>query len=380
MNCLSRIKDSLKNVAVTLVLALGSAISSSALASDIEIQGFASLVAGAVVEGDRSVPLTANSDVNCPCVVTDWSNNGIYEGSSWTTKPDTKAGIQLPYKATDNLSFIAQAITRGVEPKPELSWAFLDYQLNDAWSVSLGRKRLPMYYYSEFQDVGFAYPWITPPGELYGWETTNYNGASVRYKGNINSVRVQASIFGGSEDVDKNPYFETWWPDQLDSEWRDILGAEAEFSRDWWTLRFVYVQSDVLVDYDPGIDRQDMQAFGVAFNGDFGDWFFLADAGLNTRDYVNLGYEVDAPAYSLGLGWRFAEKWTSMVNYAYYKEIAEVDSSVYQYFRYGNTSLILRYDLTESSDIKVQFDWHDDDSVDYSGDAQLLRISYDIVF
>ena len=45
----------------------------------------------------------------------------------------------------------------------------------------VGRKRIPLYYYSDFQDIGLSYPWVSPPPELYGWEVTNYNGGSLRY-------------------------------------------------------------------------------------------------------------------------------------------------------------------------------------------------------
>ena len=46
----------------------------------------------------------------------------------------------------------------------------------------MGRKRLPIYY-SDFQDVGFAYTWVRPPTDLYGWEIVSYNGVNATYRG-----------------------------------------------------------------------------------------------------------------------------------------------------------------------------------------------------
>jgi len=347
-------------------------------AGEFRASSFVSIVAGAVIDGERQDPLNDNPDVKCPCFVTDWANNGFYEGSSWTTKQDSKAGVQLMYVLNDAVSVTGQVITRGVEPKPDLTWAYVSWKFLDDFQLDIGRKRVPLYYYSDFQDVGVSYPWITPPGELYGWETTNYNGASFRHQSSWNGVGISTGIFTGRGSVEDNPYLETYASYSVDTLWHHMVGGDVEMSQDWWTLRLVYLEADVEFDYQPGIDRQDMKSYGMAFNGDFGDWFFLSEAGVNNRDYIDAGYTIKAPAYSLGVGYRWGGAWTAFVNYAQYREIS--DDEAYAYFRYNSHSIVLRYDLTSSSDIKVQFDLHDDDSTDFTGSSQLLRISYDAVF
>lgn len=47
------------------------------------------------------------------------------------------------------------------------------------WKLQIGRKRLPLYYYSDFQDVGYAYNTVRPSPDVYGWDIVNYNGASL---------------------------------------------------------------------------------------------------------------------------------------------------------------------------------------------------------
>ena len=112
---------------------------------------------------------------------------------------------------------------------------------------------------------------------------------------------------------------------------------------------------------------------------DFESWFFRSEYGMNIRDYVGEGYTVKAPAYTIGVGLRFLSSWTAFLSTGNYHESSKGNDE-YEYFRYETTGITLRYDLTASSDIKLQYDDHKDDSVNFSGDATLVRISYDFVF
>jgi len=50
---------------------------------------------------------------------------------------------------------------------------------------------------------------------------------------------------------------------------------------------------------------QDLKVYGVAFNGDFGDWFFFSEATLNHRRFTaEPQYTMNTPAYLGGVGYR----------------------------------------------------------------------------
>ena len=53
--------------------------------------------------------------------------------------------------------------------KADVDWAYVSYELTPKLLVQAGHKRLPIYYYSDFMYVGYAYPWVRPPQDLYGW-------------------------------------------------------------------------------------------------------------------------------------------------------------------------------------------------------------------
>ena len=360
-----------------------------AQAGEFEWGGFASVVAGAVIDSDNPPDeLYANPEYDdCPCAITDWSNAGIYEGSHWTLKPDTKIGLQASYYFNDTWSTTAQIVSRGTDTDPDLDWAYVSVQLSDSVKLDLGRKRIPLYFYSDFQDVGYAYPWITPPDELYGWEHTNYNGGSISYSFGGDGAHIITSIFAGWDDVNDNPYMETWNDVKADTEWNDMIGWDVEVSKDWWTFRFVYVRANASFTYDdPDYDYdENVEALGVAFNADWGRVFMLSEAGDNRRINEDDGdyYNYHALAYSVGLGYRLTDDWILFANYSNYKEIYDYDEDAY---RYNTSSLTVRYNFYEGMAVKVQFDLMDDDSDKDAGDSvftesyQLLRVSYDVVF
>ena len=153
-------------------------------------------------------------------------------------------------------------------------------------------------------------------------------------------------------------------------------------SKDWWIARVNYLQADVQFEYKDIAwkDRADMSAYSLAFSGDFDDWFFLTEVGQNVRKDTDAPdrQRITGPAYSAGVGYRFMDQWTAMLNTAQYRERSNLPG--YEYFRWNTHSVVLRYDLTPKSDIKIQFDKQDDKSYNFTGDGDLLRVSYDVVF
>ncbi len=136
----------------------------------------------------------------------DWANFGVYE-KNFSLAEESRIGIQGTAKFSDALSGTAQVVSRGTKTTPDLTWAYLGYKITPNLELQVGRKRIPLYYYSDFQDIGVAYPWVAPPPELYGWDATNYNGASLRYKTTLGSASVSASLLAGSEKIKDDRYF-----------------------------------------------------------------------------------------------------------------------------------------------------------------------------
>lgn len=390
-------KFSLSKLAILSLLGLNAYVASSSIAlaqessgeSKLKLSGYLSLVAGKTLNGQLAHGYSGPDSikgVDCPCYVADWSNAGVY-GNKFTLRPESKIGIQGKYTINQEASITAQLTSRGTHPAPEITWAFGSYKFNENFELQVGRKRIPLYYYSDFQDIGVSYPWVSPPPELYGWEATNYNGASLRYSKNINDTNLTASIFGGEEKVSNSLYQKLYYPvGRTEVRWNNIIGADFEVNNGPLTVRGVVMSAKVktknhneanFVD-----DNTSMSAYGLAVNLDFDRWFVLSEVTKLTRKHkaspYSEAFKVTAPAYTIGAGMRFG-KWTPFINYAKFDEQTK-DVDLYSPGVYDRTSASLRYDIDSSSAVKTQFDRSTDVTNNFGGHSTVFRISYDRVF
>jgi len=368
---------------------------------DLEFSGsgFLTVGVGKMLGGTHATVL----DRNCPCFIADYAQGAVYDGRSglqWGQ--DSKLGLQgtatLP---NANFSVTAQAVARGAHNgNIDLEWLYGSYQLTDNTVIQFGRKRLPMFYYSDIQDVGFALPWTHLPPQLYGWEMVNYNGVNIRHQARWGDWAATINALAGNENVSDSGYWEIYNGKRSRTRVKlnNIIGGDLTLARDWFETRLVYIQSgtqresftiwdDASQNYlpanDPGLPgngtRQNI--YGIALNMDPGDWIFRSELlyinrpGATYKDYAQL----------VGIGRRFGE-WQLMATASHYGGEAVVANGGDPQGQENHTSrsLTLRYNLTQTSDIKMQLDSQKDQGgINWApryGEARLLTLSYDVVF
>ena len=360
--------------------------------------GFLTVAAGKMLGGTH----TNVEDYNCPCFISDYAQAGVYDGSSslqW--KPDSKLGLQGS-ASYNSVSVTAQVVVRGATGTPDLEWLYGSYNVNDKVTLQVGRKRLPMFYYSDVQDLGIALPWTHLPPGPYGWEAVNYNGVNVRYQDRWNNWSATANLLAGNESNKDSGYWKIYngRQSQTSIKWSNIIGGDLTLSKDWLETRAVYIQSDtqenlVSTGWDTANQTYDLpsgpsyppakqQIYGLTVNLDYQNWLLRTEfiqinhPGLTYRDHAQL----------IGIGYRH-EKWQPMATWSEYKGTVVTDgvlpTAPASYPNMQQTiSLTLRYDLTSSSDLKVQFDSQSDHSdpgwqPNY-GNARLLTFTYDSMF
>lgn len=368
--------------------------------------GFLTLGVGSMLGGTHHNV----NDYNCPCFAADYAQAGVYDNSDFQWKPDSKLGVQgtalFPNK---RFSITAQAVSRGArDGNVNLEWLYASYKLNDQWTVQGGRKRLPMFYYSDTQDIGVALPWTHLPPQLYGWEAVNYNGVNLSYQGQWGDWAASADLLTGFENKHNTGYWKIYngRKNRTDIIWDDILGADLTLSKDWLETRFVYIQSrnkskivtgvwdQATQSYDPSMETSygessKQKIYGVTVNIDYDHWLMRNEAIMIDHSPIS---QYRDTAYIVGVGYRYG-KWTPMVTWSRYHSIATYGASPADQEGHRNIALTLRYDLTTSSDIKVQLDFQHElgganyhpnyngaDNAPPYGDARLLTVTYDMVF
>ena len=187
--------------------------------ADLNVSGFASFVGGTYSEDD-------------------FQYAGYDDEISFES--DSLLGIQIMSRLNDKIMVTGQLIADGQDDfNVEAELAYVTFSARPNWDIRVGRLRAPLYYYSDFVDVGYAYPWIRPPVELYGNGAFNvFEGVDTIYRSRIGRWDAMYQFFYGR----MNTEFAS-----SDLELVDFTGFNATFNRRWLTLRGGMVTADLSV-------------------------------------------------------------------------------------------------------------------------------------
>ncbi len=124
-------------------------------ASAIQFDGF--LTAGA----------SWHDDENENRYIGSLGDRGIQNDASFET--DTRFGLQISSDIAEDMSVVAQLLGTGVNGNFDaiVEWAYIDYKATDWLSIHTGKIKQPVYLVNDYVEVGYAYPWIRPPVEVY---------------------------------------------------------------------------------------------------------------------------------------------------------------------------------------------------------------------
>jgi hypothetical protein len=213
---------------ILLMAATLAIIPATSQAVDFSVKGFASVIGGVTTDKSEFRPHVKYS-------------GGKFD-ESFALDAESRLGIQVRADFTDKLSATAQVVSRGgYNWRPELTWAYLGYQLNDNVQLKLGRLKAPFYLYSDYQDVGYALPWISPPRHAYIVPIDAIDGLNVAANFTTGKFDHVVEAWVGHIDDSQNKYEQG----QLDVE-IDAFGFNYTPTYDGWlTLRYTYNEGDL---------------------------------------------------------------------------------------------------------------------------------------
>lgn len=352
-----------------LVVTAVAAICSSPAQAEVDISGFASVMGGKLTSG-TGVELFGLE----PTFLANYPTVGVYE-SEWTFKPDSKFGLQMTAELTEGLTATAQLVGRGADDfDAGFEWAYLSYVLNENWTLQAGKKRLPLYYYSDFFDVSYAYLWIRPPADNYTWQIFNYNGVNAQFNYQLSDWSVSGNIYTGREDDTENKLLSEFFGTEPVREiWTDIVGGVLSLNRDWLDLRLTYMtyqnqrySGGERVIWD-GKDTRRGNFAGLSINIDYNNWLLLSEVNRLALDGT------DFDTYLVSVGYRI-QQFTPYVSYADFDSDGEM---------HNTTSVGVRWDFHNSAAFKFQFDDVKDKGTDFNqvaGDSKAITMGVDLVF
>jgi hypothetical protein len=172
-------------IAALLSVLAPHSFASSDLSDRVEFSGFGRLIGGYLDE-----------------------NSANYDGYSddLSFSQQSLFALQTDVTITETLSMSAQLLAHSSEKRESgIEWLYLSYEPSQNWRFKLGKLRTPFFRYSDVIDVGFAYPWILPPQQIYsGYLFSNYKGGSATYISNVDDLNFEFEAYYGKYEGDLN--------------------------------------------------------------------------------------------------------------------------------------------------------------------------------
>lgn len=145
---------------------------------------------------------------------------------------NTSAALQATRRLDDQSAITAQVYANGAEDNyaATMKWLYFTWDASTESRWRIGKIGRPVYYYSDFLNVGYAYHWVTPPQEVYSLDTT-MTGIDYTRSGTLADFEWSAEFMAGTENQHIGNL-------NADTQSRDIHGGVLNLTRGGWlTLR-----------------------------------------------------------------------------------------------------------------------------------------------
>ena len=296
----------------------------------------------------------------------------IYLGEDGEYRDFNVLGLRLDTDLHDRAQFAVQMTASGItDYDPEFQWIYLNLNLMNHLDARVGRIRIPLFAYSDYLDVGYAYPWISPPSMVYNdGPFRTVEGISLINNMKLGPVDSTLQVYGGkTEEELAIPGFEA----ELRLE--DVKGFAWSLEYEWLQTRASYFESksngDLATIDSIGPTIALFQAAETIMGGNFMDTILWEDdeayfAGLGLTldfDSVFLIAEKtqvrkaqalpvgDVDSYYLTAGIRPIENWTFALTFAHDHDRYKNDALKEYMTAYGNFMTLTGGGLGNSFDL-----------------------------
>lgn len=399
-------KNRLRTTSAAVMLALGA--SPVMAVENIVLNGF--MTAGATI---------TDSD-------TEWFNGNITDEIGF--EQDSRVGLQVSAQVNPKMTITAQLLGRAREDDYDafFDWGFVGYTLNDAWEIRAGKIKFPTYLISDYIEVGYAYPWIRPPQEVYTSNPlTAISGVDALFRTTIgdSDLLIQPYIGTSRGQSTVVPQYalevnSTFPPAQqlalgsagnvefAEFEAENLIGVNANLAWDSFSVRAGFLSIEVSADSLGVTNNEDAQFWSVGGTMDVNNIIGYAEYFEREIDgAANLGFP-NQKGYYVTLGYRMG-KWLPHLTYAKVQDNDNPTSATEcggfpcgEPLEQDSVTLGLRYELGAGAALKVEaqhvspdgrglFTGYDIDSgaaiTDSNGnidvdDAMIYSIAIDVVF
>jgi hypothetical protein len=253
-----------------------------------------------------------------------------------TFEKDTRFGLQISSDVSDNMSVVAQILGRGDAGNfnAVVEWAYIDYEVHDVASIHVGKIKQPVYLVNDYVEVGYAYPWIRPPQEVYllnnPLNTVNGIELLVQLPLGPGTLSLQPYLGSNRDDIPNGggAYFEAENIYGLDIKYSgrgyaahasnfqcDVTVTGSSFTQSAALLDGLFGQQDSQVQVNLGGGEGKCNVTAAGFNLDIANFVAYAEWTKRTTDQTLSQPFGDTEAYYATIGYRIG-KWLPHLTFA----------------------------------------------------------------
>lgn len=355
---------------------------------------FLALVAGGFSVVAMAEGVSINGFLTTSVVMSDSKDVSYYNGAitdeARFDNPDSRLGLQFTGAINDYMDATAQLIARGRGNNDSIStdWAFVSMQVNDVARVRTGKLKLSTFLISDYIEVGYAYPWVRPPLEVYSLNPINtLVGVDMLYTPSLGSVQLMIQPYFGSNRASAtiSPALAAAYSltagDELAFSVSNMAGINIVANLDAISFRVGYLATEVdQTDFGLQGEKAEFASIGMTM-----DWNnIVAYAEYATRnEALNLEAAFpDQDAYYVTLGYR-AGKFLPYLTYASIDYGTDKSSLA---VRQTSVTGGLRFELLDGAALKFEVQGVNPETGEYGlfdskvEDAVLYSIALDVIF
>lgn len=171
--------------------------------------------------------------------------DGSYDDEiAWKT--DSLIGVQWQSHWSDHFDTTVQLVAKeryNNNLNKAIEWAFVGYRPVDGLDVRVGRLGSDLFMLSEYRQVGYAFPWVRPPQEFYGFLSFyHFDGMDINKRFDLQHGTLNIKLFYGNSDEDY-PTADADTPGvNMDF---DVAGISFKLEWDDWKFRYSYSHVDI---------------------------------------------------------------------------------------------------------------------------------------
>ena len=210
-----------------------------------------------------------------------------------TFDQDSLIGLQTQLKISEHLSATALGVAHSNSDLDSgIEWLYFNYRPSSNIQIKMGQMRTPFYSKSDVLNVGYAYPWVIAPKELYnGYIFDEFQGIDVRYNYSTQKYSAFVEAYYGEFDGDISSN-----DTQISAQVDQLQGLIGELKSGPFNFRISYHEGDASLELQLEELASNIQLAGFEKTANS-----LEPDG--PVEFYQLGFEYDSLNYFLFSEW-----------------------------------------------------------------------------